>query len=363
MDGQNVSFWSKEWADIQSSLSSIRCSIFPSSPFRIMRASQIDSNLLDLQLFGILKEQLWKTFSLFKPQFREDFEPELLAALQLVMYRFSIYESGASYGAQLQNLKYQNERRHSGGLQSTQKDAVLTKSQKYAFSIMTIGGPYIWMRINRFVTAKRWSELNDDDARKIFWKCLQHLENLHKILSLANFLAFLYDGKYRTLVDRILTMRFVYARQMTRRHVNFEFMNRQLVWHAFTEFLLFLMPFINFRRVKNILKHVSYSKPQAFDFLPAHICAICYEQQMSTSTSSITAVSSTRLHNSYETSCGHQYCYYCIKMKMIQEGRTWKCLRCGEEIKDIRRTLDKVFNENDDYKGKHPTIQDQKHFF
>ncbi|CAG8553426.1 35269_t:CDS:2 [Gigaspora margarita] len=310
MDGQNVSFWSKEWADIQSSLSSIRCSIFPSSPFRIMRASQIDSNLLDLQLFGILKEQLWKTFSLFKPQFREAFEPELLAALQLVMYRFSFYESGASYGAQLQNLKYRNERRHSGGLQSTQKDAVLTKSQKYAFGAMTIGVPYIWMRINRFVTAKRWSELNDNDARKIFWKCLQHLENLYKILSLANFLAFLYDGK-----------------------------------------------------VKNILKHVSYSKPQAFDFLPAHICAICYEQQMSTSTSSITAVSSTRLHNSYETSCGHQYCYYCIKMKMIQEGKTWKCLRCGEEIKDIRRALDKVFDENNDYKGKKPTIQDQKYFF
>ncbi|KAF0501947.1 Pex12 amino terminal region-domain-containing protein [Gigaspora margarita] len=68
-----------------------------------MRASQID-----LQLFGILKEQLWKTFSLFKSQFREAFEPELHAALQLVMYRFSIYESGALYDAQLQNLKYRN---------------------------------------------------------------------------------------------------------------------------------------------------------------------------------------------------------------------------------------------------------------
>ncbi|RIB24723.1 hypothetical protein C2G38_2069311 [Gigaspora rosea] len=71
-------------------------------------------------------------------------------------------------------------------------------------------------------------------------------------------------------------MRFVYARQMTRRNANFEFMNQQLVWHPFTEFLLFLKPFINFRRLKNILKHVPYSKPQAFNFLPTHICVMCY---------------------------------------------------------------------------------------
>ncbi|CAG8795901.1 15187_t:CDS:2 [Cetraspora pellucida] len=215
---------------------------FPPPPLRIMRSSQLDSSLLDLQLFEILKGQLWKTFSLFKPQFREVFEPELLAALQLIMYRLSIYESGASYGAQLQNLKYRNERQHSGGFQSTRNDAALTKSQKYAFGAMTIGGPYVWMRINRLMTAKRWSELDDS---------------------------------------------------------------------------------------------------QTFDFLPAHICAICYEQQMSTSALSNTAVSTTRLHNSYETNCGHQYCYYCIRTKMIQEGVTWKCLRCGEEVKEIRRTLDK----------------------
>ncbi|CAG8836324.1 35408_t:CDS:2 [Gigaspora margarita] len=76
-----------------------------------------------------------------EPIIREAFKPELLAALQLVMYRFSICESGASYGTRLKNLKYRNKRRLSGGLQSTQKGAILTKSQKYVFGAMTIGGP------------------------------------------------------------------------------------------------------------------------------------------------------------------------------------------------------------------------------
>ncbi|CAG8772403.1 25932_t:CDS:1, partial [Gigaspora margarita] len=67
-------------------------------------------------------------------------------------------------------------------------------------------------------------------------------------------------------------------------------------------------------------------------FTNSHMCYML-RTKISTSKSSITAVNSTRLRNSYETSCGHQYCYYCIKMKIIQEGKTWKRLRRGEEIK------------------------------
>lgn len=39
---------------------------FPSSPLRIMRVSQLDADLLDIELFDILKEQLWRVFALFK---------------------------------------------------------------------------------------------------------------------------------------------------------------------------------------------------------------------------------------------------------------------------------------------------------
>ncbi|CAG8489460.1 9970_t:CDS:2 [Diversispora eburnea] len=136
-----------------------------------MRVSQLDTDLLDIELFDILKEQLWQIFTLFKPNFRVTFEPELLALLQFIMYRLSIYESGASYGAQLQNLKYRNERKHGGLLQSTAKDAPLTKFQKYAFGIMTIGGQYVWMRINQIVTAQGWGELEDVEDGS--WGCLR----------------------------------------------------------------------------------------------------------------------------------------------------------------------------------------------
>lgn len=45
---------------------------------------------------------------------REKFEPELVAILSFLLYKFSIYDSSASYGSQLQNLKYRNESLHKG---------------------------------------------------------------------------------------------------------------------------------------------------------------------------------------------------------------------------------------------------------
>ncbi|GBB97168.1 hypothetical protein RclHR1_02930017 [Rhizophagus clarus] len=356
LNSNNAAFWKRDWSNVQSSLSSLRRSLssFPSPPLRIMRVSQLDSELLDSELFETFKEQLWLLFS---PQIKQTFEPELLAILQF-MYRLTVLESGATYGAQLQNLKYRNERQHWGGLQSISKDSSLTKFQKSAYIALTVGGPYIWIRINRLVTAQEWGESNEDDPRKIFWKVLQKAENIYKTISLLNFLIFLYDGKYCTLTDRILSMRFVYARRTMNRQVSFEFLNRQLVWHAFTEFLLFIMPLINLRKLKNLLKRKllpeSYFRSNTLDFLPTHICAICHENQSASNASMSSVVASSKIHNPYEANCGHKYCYFCIKTKLLQEGGTWQCLRCGTEVKEIKRFLEKLVDEEEEENDRTP---------
>jgi len=41
-------------------------------------------------------------------------------------------------------------------------------------------------------------------------------------------------GRYRTTVDRLLGMKLVPSRRQVRRSVSYDFMNRQMVWHAFT---------------------------------------------------------------------------------------------------------------------------------
>lgn len=52
--------------------------------------------------------------------------------------------------------------------------------------------------------------------------------------------------RFRTLIDRILQMRLVYAKKSLNRQVSFEFLNRQLVWHAFTVSLVIMCELILF---------------------------------------------------------------------------------------------------------------------
>ncbi|KAI9480439.1 MAG: Pex12 amino terminal region-domain-containing protein [Benjaminiella poitrasii] len=228
--------WSTNWKEIQPALSRIRRSMasLRTSSLRVMRVSQLDSDILDIELVDILKEQLWSALSLFKPVIKEKFEPELLGLLNLVLFKLSIYDSSATYGAQLQNLKYRNEWQHGGAFESIARDAPLTKGQKIAYGVLTVGGQYVWTRLNRYVTAKGWGELDESDYRYRLYRLLQTGEKYWKAVSLINFLVFLWNGKYRTLIDRILAMRLVYSKKSMNRQVSFEFLNRQMVWHAFT---------------------------------------------------------------------------------------------------------------------------------
>ncbi|ORX52040.1 hypothetical protein DM01DRAFT_1289303 [Hesseltinella vesiculosa] len=228
--------WTSQWQQVQPTLRTIRRSMasLRTSSLKVMRVSQLDSDILDIELFDILKDQLWKSLSMFKPTIKEAFEPELLGLLNLVLFKLSIYDSSASYGAQLQNLKYRNEWKHRGFLESIAKDAPLSKTQKMMYGLLTVGGQYAWSRANRYITEQGWGELDQDDTRNKVYRFLQAGEKYWKAFTLLNFLVFLYNGRFRTLIDRFLGMRLVYAKKSLNRQVSFEFLNRQMVWHAFT---------------------------------------------------------------------------------------------------------------------------------
>ena len=153
------------------------------------------------------------------------------------------------------------------------------------------------------------------------------------------------------------------------REVSFEYLNRQLVWHAFTEFLLFLLPLVGISRWRRWLsrawrkaKGLTRSggggdqgldegvKTGELAFLPERTCAICYQDQNPTATSEneVRAVSATAggvigsvqtdITNPYETlPCGCLYCYVCIATRLeTEEGEGWVCLRCGELVRECK---------------------------
>lgn len=50
-------------------------------------------------------------------------------------------------------------------------------------------------RVNRVVTAQGWGELPEDNIKRKAWNVLQKGGSVFRIVSLINFLAFLYAGK------------------------------------------------------------------------------------------------------------------------------------------------------------------------
>jgi len=173
--------------------------------------------------------------------------------------------------------------------------------------------------------------------------------SVHSIITLVSFTAFLVTGQYRTILDRVLRMKLVTPTRTVSREVSFEYLNRQLVWHAFTEFLLFILPLLRIGRWRRWWgRFLRKMRPEGgapdgeqgeLAFLPERTCAICYKE---TDAGSVGAAlgggRATDVTNPYEAvECGHVYCYVCLAGKIeLEEGEGWTCLRCAGTIKRCR---------------------------
>ncbi|KAN0063107.1 peroxisome assembly protein (Peroxin-2) [Thecaphora frezii] len=233
------------------SIDGIRRSLhrFPTPKLRIQRVNQLDAELLDRELSELLLDPVKKALGMIRSTLPADLEPELLLFLKLVLFKFSIYDRGASYGSMLQNLKYRNEWAHKGGLQSIARDQPLSKLQLSLYPLLTILFPYLGTKLQDRMTSFSYSEMPPNDIRRRLWSLTDFTQRIWATAVLANFAVFLNNGKYRSVADRLLGMRLTYAQRTMNRNVSFEFLNRQLVWHAFTEFLLFLLPLVKPRRL------------------------------------------------------------------------------------------------------------------
>ncbi|KAJ3196360.1 hypothetical protein HK101_009173 [Irineochytrium annulatum] len=247
----------------------------PSWPLRVLRVAQLDADMLDSDLASSFKDQFIAMF-VGMPDVKDRFDPEIVALLHLIMmYPLYFSSASASYGLQIQNLKYRNEWMHMGTSELAAVNAPLTRWQKALHALLTIGGRWGWIRFNQHASRRRWSDKDEGDWRYRTWMLLGKIEQAFNVIALANFLMFLYNGRYRSVVDRLLGMRLVYQRREVARQVSFDYMNRQLVWQAFSEFLVFLIPIVNLNRVQSLMGRVFSNTANGAKSLPAHVCPIC----------------------------------------------------------------------------------------
>ncbi|KAI4188591.1 MAG: hypothetical protein LQ346_005288 [Caloplaca aetnensis] len=340
------------------------------------RVGQVDAELLDEELLELLRGQVGEALKYFGSHLRDDWSPEILLGLRAALFKLSLWDHDASYGAALQNLKY-TDARHTGPV-----PRVPTRWQKACYGMLSVGGRYGWEKWNTWLAdqeggyegvslataaaAENFTNLlKPTPSVRILSRISSLASTAHSIAALSSFLLFLVNGRYRTLLDRILRLRLTSPSNHLSRQVSFEYLNRQLVWHAFTEFLLFLLPLVGISRWRRWLSR-AWRKAKAmvrpgteeenieqrgeFGFLPERTCAICYQDQNPTTASEneILAVSGasggvvgsaqTDITNPYEMiPCGCVYCFVCAISRLeASDGEGWICLRCGTLVKGCK---------------------------
>ncbi|RAQ68632.1 peroxisome biosynthesis protein (Peroxin-2) [Aspergillus flavus] len=324
------------------------------------RVGQVDAELLDEELLGLLKGQVGNALKYFGPQAREDWSHEIQFALRAILFKLSIWDHNASYGAALQNLKYVDTR-SKGPIHSAP-----TKWQKSLYGLLTVGGRYAWEKWESWLINQEGGYDEPSREVRMLARMTDLISTTHSIAAFISFLVFLVNGRYRTLVDRILRIRLTPPSAQASREVSFEYLNRQLVWHAFTEFLLFLLPLVGisrwrrwisraWRRTMSSIRSSDGDSEEAekqgeLAFLPERTCAICYKASnpesateseviaASAASGGILGSAQTDITNPYEAiPCGCVYCFVCLVQKIEgEEGEGWICLRCGEIVKKCK---------------------------
>jgi peroxin-2 len=329
---------------------------------------------LDEELLELLKGQVGEALKYYGTQLHTDYGAEILLALRAGLVKLRIWDHEASYGASLQGLRYTDAR-----------DTSLSRPppkrwQKAVYGLVTVFGRYGWTRWEEYLVEQEGGYDEPSTLVRRLSELTTKLSTAHSIAALVSFLTFLYNGRYRTILDRLLRLRLVPTTAHTSREVSFEYLNRQLVWHAFTEFLLFLLPLVGVSRWRRILSR-SWRRVILFfrrsfggsadedddtipkgelGFLPERTCAICYSDQnpvagagseaeilAATAGGGVIGSAQTDITNPYEAiPCGHIFCFVCLAQKIeAEEGEGWTCLRCGEIVKECKPWSGDVLEE------------------
>ncbi|KAK3694908.1 Pex12 amino terminal region-domain-containing protein [Podospora appendiculata] len=330
------------------------------------RVGQVDAELLDEELVELMRGQVSDGLRYVGgvagqgggTTVKDEWDAEISLALRAVLFKLTVWDHDATYGAALQNLKFADAR-HTGPV-----IAPPTRLQKSVYGLVTVGGRYLWTKWENWL-------LDQDDGYDLPSPRVQRLSRLsstistaHAAASFVSFLVFLLHGRYRTLLDRVLRMRLAPPTSQVSREVSFEYLNRQLVWHAFTEFLLFVLPLVGINRWRRWLTRTwrktkqmvtsggdgsADEKKGEYAFLPERTCAICYQDQNSAATEAevlaaaaaktgVVGSAQTDITNPYEAiPCGCIYCFVCLATRIErEEGEGWGCLRCGETVKECK---------------------------
>jgi peroxin-2 len=251
------------------------------------------------------------------------------AVIAFLVYRFTVCIDRPSPGSHMLNLVFRNETKFAPDslqtLTSSSSPFVsaatlanqlggsrLSIKQKYLYGFATVIGQWAVTRLKKLLSEQQWGSEPEGSWRRRMHKLVLFIEVLWRVASLASLFVFLRDGMYRNLLERGLTMRLVYARSRVARNVNFELLHQTLLWGGLSEFMLFILPLINFRRVITFIRDIGIAGSTR---TVTTGCPVCSANPRTTP---------------HVASCGHVFCYFCLRSARL--AGEFACPRCGQVV-------------------------------
>ncbi|XP_070709192.1 peroxisome biogenesis factor 2 isoform X2 [Pempheris klunzingeri] len=290
----------------------------PQTP--VLRINQLDALELDSALDQLLWNQFSQCFQNCRPGLLTPLEPELRALLHLLLWRFTLYSSSATVGQSLLSLRYHNV------LSSSSRYRPLSSRQKLGLALLTAGPRWLQERSHSLLLCLGLSSGGPVSERfgglvqQGFRNCLTLVSSIAQLTSVINFLVFLRKGHHPVLAERIVGARSVFCKANVVRDITYQYMNRELLWHGFAEFLIFLLPLINTRKLKATVSSIVFGGESSAGegaTVSQEVwkeCGLCGEWP-------------TMPHT---MGCKHVFCYYCIKSHSIADAYL-TCPKCGAE--------------------------------
>ncbi len=293
--------------------------------YPVLRVTQLDTNELDQSLLLTIKNSINdEFFKYIQFKFIQQYRLEIFAALKFILWYNTFGKNSQTVGQSLFNWSYAFDKN------TTSKRIVILKKiahaciycldewfeQKFHIILKIILG---------FVLRKKQQDQqqNDSSLNKIFDAIIQ----AYKSVSLINYIAFLLNGKYLSLWERLLRLSPVYSKP--------QFMSassgkateasiREELWQMyFTLFRLTGSLFDMRKMYKKYFKNVVKENLRSEDEHPGlNKCALCFKQP----------VMAHRGH----AGCEHVFCYMCIRQEMSDLGcDEYVCRICSGNVKDI----------------------------
>ena len=266
---------------------------------RVLRVSQLDAVELDDELLSVLQQQLLAVFKVLPSIHLLQFKPELRAALRAFLWWHSVRTTGQTFGQNMLDVQY-----------STKPTIAATLSARHKYTLLMLSVVVEWLRDRFHVVG---SLLPLGLAPRQLEALLGYLTAAVNTLSLLNFAVFLLRGSYASLLQRLAGVLVAPSQPQSLRSYSYDYMNREIHWHGFSEFLFFVLPHLNVFAVRNWLRRMLslHSSPPA----DPSVCVFCEKPP-----------TMARL-----AQCGHVYCYYCLRANCMADSH-FLCSACGDKV-------------------------------